>query len=89
MKDAGLTDREILLSATRIGAEILHLSDKLGTLREGMLADVLVVGSNPLEDIQNIRDVRLVIADGRIVRDRLSQSAAADKASGTELQSEK
>jgi imidazolonepropionase-like amidohydrolase len=88
LKDAGLTDREILLSATRIGAEILHLSDKLGTLREGMLADVLVVGSNPLEDIQHIRDVRLVIADGRIVRDRISQGAEAAKASETDLQQE-
>jgi imidazolonepropionase-like amidohydrolase len=75
LKDAGLSDREVLLSATRIGAEILRLGDKLGTLREGMLADVLVVGSDPLEDIQNVRDVRIVIADGRIVRDRVSKGA--------------
>ncbi len=70
VKDAGLSDSEVLASATRVGAEILRMSDKLGVLREGMLADILVVGSDPREDIQNLRDVRLVVANGRIVRDR-------------------
>ena len=76
LKQAGLTDREVLLAATRVGAEILRLGDKLGTLEEGMLADILVVGSDPLEDVRNLRDVRLVVADGRIVRDRLSSTGA-------------
>jgi len=70
LKDAGLSDTEVLNSATRIGAEILRLGDKLGVLRDGMLADILVVGCDPREDIQHLRDVRLVMADGRIVGDR-------------------
>ncbi len=68
LKEAGLTDQESLESATRVGAEILGIGDKLGTLKSGKLADVLIVGSNPLVDIQNLRDVRHVIADGQIVR---------------------
>jgi imidazolonepropionase-like amidohydrolase len=68
LKEAGLTDQELLESATRVGAEILGIGDKLGTLEEGKLADILIIGANPIVDIQNLRDVRHVIADGRVVR---------------------
>ncbi len=37
--------------------------------------DVLVVAANPLRDIQDLRQMRMVIADGRIVRDKLSGGA--------------
>ena len=68
LKDAGLTDADVFASATRVSAEILKMEDKLGTLEPGKLADILVVGSNPLEDIQNLQDVKLVVADGRVIR---------------------
>jgi imidazolonepropionase-like amidohydrolase len=68
---AGYTNEEILASATRIGGEILQLDDKLGTLEKGKLADVLVVAENPLDDIQNLQKMRLVVADGRVVRNRI------------------
>lgn len=75
LTEAGLSNRDVLDSATRVGAEILRMADTLGTLQKGMLADVLVIGSDPFEDLHNLRDVRLVIADGRIVRnsDRLPE----------------
>ena len=41
--------------------------DELGTLEEGKLADVLILGADPLENIQNIRVVDTVIRDGHIV----------------------
>ncbi len=78
LKKAGLTDAEILASATSVGADILGMEDKLGTLEKGKLADVLVVAANPLRDIQNLRQMRMVIADGRVVRDKLS-GAATDR----------
>ncbi len=68
LKDAGLSDRDVFESATRIGADILGMGDKLGTIEPGKLADILVVGANPLSNIQNLKDVRHVIADGRVVR---------------------
>jgi imidazolonepropionase-like amidohydrolase len=70
LRDAGLDNREVLASATRVGAEILGMEDKLGTLQEGKLADVLVVRGDPLTDIENVRKLVLVIADGRVVRRR-------------------
>ena len=69
LKDAGLSDADVFASATRVGAEILKMEEKLGTVEAGKLADILVLGSNPLEDIQNVRDVKFVIADGRVIRD--------------------
>ena len=71
LKKAGFTDPEIFASATSVGAEILDMGDKLGTLQKGKIADVLVVAANPLKDIQNLKQMRLVIADGRVVRDKL------------------
>ncbi len=55
LKKAGYTDREVFASATSLGAEILDMGDKLGTLEKGKLADLLVVAANPLVDIQNLQ----------------------------------
>ena len=64
-KEAGYTNKEVLQAATKNGGEILGMSDKLGTLEKDKLADVLVVGGDPLQDLENLRKMRLVIADGR------------------------
>jgi imidazolonepropionase-like amidohydrolase len=72
-KEAGYTNEEILLIATRHGGEILGIPDMLGTLEKGKLADVLVVGGDPLQDIENLRKMRLVVADGRVLRDRVTR----------------
>jgi len=70
LRDAGLTDAEVLSGATRVAADILGMADKLGTLEQGKLADVLVVRGNPLADLRNLRNLVLLLADGRVVRDR-------------------
>ena len=75
-QEAGYSNEEILASATRVGAQILGMDDKLGTLKKGMIADVLVVAADPLAEIQNLRKMRLVVADGEVVRDRLTTSQA-------------
>ena len=68
LKQAGLSDAEVLAAATRIGAQILKLGDRLGTIELGKLADIVIVGADPLRDIDNLRQVRHVIADGRLVK---------------------
>jgi imidazolonepropionase-like amidohydrolase len=70
-KEAGYTDEEILYAATRSGGEILGIADRLGTIEKGKLADVLVVSGNPLENWENLKNLKLLVADGEIVRDRL------------------
>ena len=43
---------------------------QLGTIGVGKLADLIVVGGNPLEDIDNVRRLQLVLKDGAIVSDK-------------------
>ena len=81
LRDAGLSNKEILEAATRVGGEILAIPEKLGTLEKGKLADVLVIAGDPLQDIENLRKMRLVVADGRIVRDRIDNAPVPSEAS--------
>lgn len=63
---AGFTPMETLQAATRNGADILNMLDKLGTLEPGKLADVLVVNGDPLADVENLRNIRYVLVDGKV-----------------------
>ena len=65
-----MTPMQILVSATRNAAHVCRLEHELGTLEPGKLADVLVVDGNPLEDLQSLTQVRLVIHGGVIIRDK-------------------
>ncbi|HSQ02707.1 MAG TPA: amidohydrolase family protein, partial [Burkholderiales bacterium] len=61
---------DILLAATKHAAAICGAGDDLGTIEAGKLADLIVVAANPLEDINNVRRLLLVLKEGRIVSDK-------------------
>lgn len=65
--EAGLTEMEALVAATRRPAEMLERGDEFGTIAPGRRADLLVLGGDPLEDIRNTRRLELVICDGEVV----------------------
>ena len=68
MAEAGLSAREILLSATSIAAQCIGLDD-VGTLEPGNWADFIVLDENPLQDIRAMRTIEAVyIAGNRIDR---------------------
>jgi imidazolonepropionase-like amidohydrolase len=69
---AGLTPLQALQSATITNAEMLRLEKRIGALEAGLEADVLVVDSNPLENVRTLLDPLLVISNGRIGLDRLA-----------------
>jgi imidazolonepropionase-like amidohydrolase len=69
----GATPWQALVAATRSGAAVCGVGDELGTIERGKIADLIVVGGNPLEDINNVRRLQLVLKDGRIVSDKRGQ----------------
>jgi imidazolonepropionase-like amidohydrolase len=66
----GATPWQALLAATRHAAELCGVGHDLGTVEVGKRADLIVVGADPLENIANLRQLRLVLKDGRIVSDK-------------------
>ncbi|NIM49834.1 MAG: amidohydrolase family protein [Gemmatimonadales bacterium] len=65
--DAGLTPQEALLAATQYAARLFE-ADSIGVLRPGGVADLLVLTGNPLEDIQNTRNIEMIMAYGSTYR---------------------
>jgi imidazolonepropionase-like amidohydrolase len=65
--EGGYSKPEALVAATRDGAAILGMDDKLGTLEPGKLADVLVVKGRPDEDLRSLANVEMVFRDGYMV----------------------
>jgi imidazolonepropionase-like amidohydrolase len=66
MVAAGMTPAQVLVAATRNGAEFLKLSD-LGTIAAGKSADFIVLDANPLDDIKNTRRIADVYLRGAAV----------------------
>ena len=62
-----------LVSATRLNAEILGWSDRIGTVEKGKLADVVAVPGDPLADITAVERVGFVMKGGTVYRDDLSR----------------
>jgi len=62
----GIPPAEAIKIATINGARAMGVSDKLGTIETGKLADLFVVQGNPLVDIKDTRNVRLVMKSGFI-----------------------
>jgi imidazolonepropionase-like amidohydrolase len=62
---AGFTPKEALRTATLLPAQYLSMSDRLGRVEKGKLADLVLLDANPLDDIANTRRIRAVVAGGR------------------------
>jgi imidazolonepropionase-like amidohydrolase len=65
---AGMSAPSALRSATSVNARILGLDERLGAVREGLLADLVAVQGDPTHEIGRVRDVRFVMQGGRVVR---------------------
>ncbi|MFI7062414.1 amidohydrolase family protein [Kribbella sp. NPDC050124] len=68
----GMSPLAAIVSGTRNGAELLGIADQVGTLRPGLLADVVVTDADPLREIKALGDptrIQLVVTGGRVVKD--------------------
>jgi imidazolonepropionase-like amidohydrolase len=64
----GMSNGQSLMAGTSSGAELLGLADKVGTLKAGMLADIVAVPGNPVDDIKVTQQVMFVMKGGVIYR---------------------
>ena len=69
MSKAGMTPMQIIIAATRDAARVCQQEASLGTLEAGKFADVLVVEGDPLQDLEALTRVRMVIHRGVVIRD--------------------
>ena len=67
-KYVGVSNAFALYTATCRGAEMAGIGDITGTLEPGKCADMIVVEKNPLEDLWVLRNVDMVIAQGKVIR---------------------
>ena len=68
MVEAGMSPIESLLSATVNASDLLRISDDYGTLEVGKMADIIAVGSDPLEDISVMESVDFVMKGGKVYK---------------------
>lgn len=72
----GIPNLSIIKSATYNNAKILQIEDQVGSIQEGMVADLLIVDGNPAKNIKDTRRIVAVIKNGKIIdRDSLIYSA--------------
>jgi imidazolonepropionase-like amidohydrolase len=68
MTDAGMSNKDALKSATIETAKLLRVEDKIGQIKPGMLADIIAVQNNPIEDISTVKNISFVMKDGVIYK---------------------
>ena len=66
LAQGGMSPMEALKASTLNGAEYLGMGDDLGSLEAGKLADLVILGENPLDDIKNSDSVEMVMLNGRL-----------------------
>ncbi len=65
--EAGMTPMQAIESATSVPASTMGMSKDSGTIEVGKRADLIVLHADPLSDIRNIRKLRWVVANGRVM----------------------
>lgn len=65
--EAGMTPMEIIHAATRNAAELLGMQDRIGTLEQGKLADIIAVPGDPLKDVHALEHAKFVMKGGAVV----------------------
>jgi imidazolonepropionase-like amidohydrolase len=69
VNEYGFTPIQVLRQATSGNAAIFHLADR-GSIRPGLLADLVSVAGDPTRDVAALRQVRFVVKDGVVVRNQ-------------------
>ncbi len=70
MVAAGMSEMDVLVSATINTADLIDMSDSLGTIEAGKMADIIAVSGSPLDNIEELLDVDFVMKDGKVYKQK-------------------
>jgi imidazolonepropionase-like amidohydrolase len=79
----GYSPSEALICGTRYGGQVMGMGDELGQVREGFLADLLLVDGDPLKDLAMLVDennLHVIMKDGALYKDISKTASAQEKA---------
>jgi len=68
MTEVGMSPMKAIQSATMAAADLLDVTDILGSIESGKLADIIAVGENPINNIETMLDVKFVMKDGVVYK---------------------
>src|SRR5579872_7125333 len=68
VRDGGQPAMDAIVGATSLAAEALRMQDKIGSIQEGLEADLVAVAGNPLADITAVRNVEFVMKGGKVFK---------------------
>jgi imidazolonepropionase-like amidohydrolase len=75
VRDGGQPAMEAIVGGTSLAAESLRLGDKIGSIADGMEADLVAVAGNPLDDITAVRKVVFVMKGGKVFKNTAQPAA--------------
>ncbi|KON88048.1 aryldialkylphosphatase [Sporosarcina globispora] len=67
MHEAGMSEMEVIKASTSVAAECLGIENQLGSISPGKVADLLIVDSSPLNDLNSLRGDKLIMKNGALV----------------------
>ncbi len=68
MVEAGMSEMDVIVAATINAADLIDMSDSIGTIESGKFADIIAVEASPLDDIAELLDVAFVMKGGRVIK---------------------
>ncbi len=69
MVEHGMSEMDVIVSATINAADLIDMSDSIGTIEAGKLADIIAVDNSPLDSIDALLDVNFVMKGGKVYKD--------------------
>jgi imidazolonepropionase-like amidohydrolase len=79
LAEIGVPKMEAIKAITSKAAKLLEIDRRTGAIRRGLEADMVVLGADPLSSIEALKNIRMIINDGRVVYSRTDQGVGGSR----------